>query len=100
MSAGEPTSPNGPAFDRQAHRRRRLTEAAWLLPAAGAALFLIPLLWPGALETAEGVEPVRTSRAILYIFGVWAGLICTALLFGFAVRRLPDTAGTDTSGQG
>ncbi|GHF49236.1 hypothetical protein [Seohaeicola zhoushanensis] len=97
MSAEDPQG--AAALERQGYRRRRLTDAARVLPLVGAALLLVPLLWPGARETAEGVEPVRTSMAILYIFGTWAGLIVAAGLFGLAVRH-QDTGGADGPGQG
>ena len=82
-------------LERHSYRRRRLSDAARLLPIVGAALFLIPLLWPDA---GDGVVDgggdggsngaVPTSLATLYIFGVWAGLIVVAALFGIGTRLL------------
>ena len=53
---------------RGTYRRRRLIDAAGLLPILGALLFLVPLLWVGA---QEGAAP-RTSHVLLYLFAVWA----------------------------
>jgi len=51
---------------RQSYRRRRLADAARLLPVLGLVLFLLPVLWTGSGGTAGGV---------IYLFGVWALLI-------------------------
>lgn len=84
-------------LERQGYRRRRLSDAARVLPVIGAGLLLVPVLWPGVRETTEGVEPVRTSQAILYIFGSWALLIVAAIFFGLAARH-DDSANADSSG--
>ncbi|WP_420586527.1 hypothetical protein [Ruegeria sp.] len=85
MSSGEDRQPSGvrPSvfLERQSYRRRRLSDAARLLPFLGAALLAIPLLWkdnPG----------VPLSSAIFYIFACWVGLIVASLVFGFAARRM------------
>lgn len=100
-SRGEAAPP--PVFlERQSYRRRRLLDAARLLPLMGAALFAVPLLW----ERGEGAEaPVPTSSAILYIFSVWAGLVVVNAAFGRFARGTgradpasPET--TDATGQG
>jgi hypothetical protein len=69
--------PTPPLFvQRETYRSRRLMDAARLLPVLGACLFAVPLLWPD-----EGGGAISTSRAMIYIFGVWALLIvATALL--------------------
>ncbi|WP_120633357.1 hypothetical protein [Ruegeria sp. EL01] len=72
-------------LERQSYRRRRLTDAARLLPFLGAALFALPLLWPGL--SAEG-QAVPLSSAMFYIFACWGGLILVGLIFGMAARRL------------
>lgn len=72
-------------LERQSYRRRRLTDAARLLPFLGAALLAVPLLWPD--HRAEG-EAVPLSSAILYIFACWGLLILVGLVFGIAARRL------------
>ena len=95
-------------LERQTYRRRRLMDAARLLPVLGALLFAVPLLWPAAND-AGGAAPVPTSRAIRYIFVVWALLILGNVWFGLLTRgwsgagRSGDpvdaTDGTDGAGQ-
>lgn len=53
---------------RTGYRLRRLMDAARILPVAGAFLFLLPLLWGGGI----------TRSGIIFIFGVWFGLIVVA----------------------
>ncbi len=91
MSNGRDTEDNNPVvrpsvfLERQSYRRRRLTDAARLLPILGAALFAVPLLWPIGGEEAD---PVPMSAAISYIFICWIALILAGAAFGFAARRL------------
>ena len=54
-------------LERQSYRRRRLTDAAKLLPVVGLVLMFLPMLWSGEGKTAGG---------LIYIFAVWAILIC------------------------
>ncbi|TDK41225.1 hypothetical protein [Antarcticimicrobium luteum] len=84
---GERSERKAPAvfLERQTYRRRRLMDAARLLPVLGALLFAVPLLWPGA-EDAGTAAPVPTSRAIRYIFVVWALLILGNVWFGLLTR--------------
>ncbi len=72
-------------LERQSYRRRRLTDAARLLPFLGAALLAIPLLWPSDLSLGRTVP---LSSAIFYVFVCWAGLIIVSLIFGFAAARM------------
>lgn len=62
---------------RQAYRRRRMGDAARLLPVLGAVLFLAPLLggWGGRTTAGTG----------LWLFAVWLGLIVAAGLLGRAL---------------
>ncbi len=88
---GEDTRVTPPIFlERQSYRRRRLLDAARLLPIMGAALFAVPLLWPRAGGGADGVP---TSSAILYIFSVWAGLIVVNAAFGRLTRGMNQPPG-------
>ncbi len=73
-------------LERETYRRRRIMDAARLLPILGLALFALPLLWPTSEDTAEMGDPVPMSAAVLYIFGVWAFLIGLAFLFGLKSR--------------
>ena len=73
-------------LERETYRRRRIMDAARLLPILGLALFAIPLLWPTPEDAASTGDPVPMSAAVLYVFGVWAGLIVLAFLFGLKSR--------------
>ncbi|WP_170761920.1 hypothetical protein [Ruegeria lacuscaerulensis] len=89
MSPDEDHQPSGARpslfLERQSYRRRRLTDAARLLPFLGAALLALPLLWPGGQDTQDGVP---LSSAIFYIFTCWAAMIVASLIFGIAARRM------------
>jgi len=103
--AGAETKAPSVFLERQTYRRRRLMDAARLLPVLGALMFAVPLLWPGA-DDPGGAAPVPTSRAIRYIFGVWALLILGNIWFGFLTRgwsgtgRSGDAPDTASRGQG
>ena len=56
---------------RAVYRRRRLRDAARLLPFLGVLLLLLPAL---------GREGGRGSEAAIYVFAVWAVLILAAAL--------------------
>lgn len=66
---------------RPTYRRRRLLDAIRALPVLGLLLWLIPLLW------SVPDTPMPASRALIYLFGVWAGLILGAVALIFALRR-------------
>lgn len=90
-------------LEHQSYRRNRLADAARLLPVIGAVVLAVPLLWPSADSAqvlAGEVEAVPMSRAILYIFGAWAGLIALSVLFGMAARRWGQRDGPQRPGQG
>ena len=74
--------PAKPFLARQGYRRRRLADAARVLPLAGAVAFALPLL---------GGAGRGTATAGLYLFGVWAALILAARLLAPRLgARLPD----------
>jgi hypothetical protein len=84
--------PAGPLFlARRSYRRRRLGDAARLLPILGAALFCLPLL--GRAST-----PRETSGTGIYLFLVWLGLIIAAALIGRGLG--PGDAPPGSVGQG
>lgn len=66
--------PRAPLFlAKSGYRRRRLADAARLLPVFGAFLMLLPILWAPAQT-----EPRDTAPDGIYLFLVWAGLIAVA----------------------
>jgi hypothetical protein len=71
---------SGPVFlERANYRRRRVIDAVRLLPVLGALLWAVPLLWtPG--ETSS-------SAALLYIFGIWLGLVVLAVVLSVGLGR-------------
>lgn len=64
------------------YRRRRLRDAARILPFVGAVLFLMPLLWPGRGTGLNG----------LYMLAVWLGLVAVAAILAhwLADEREPE----------
>ncbi len=78
--------PKPPLFyERQVYRRRRMADAARMLPVLGALLFLVPLLW-GPQKTPE----TDTASGGLFLFVAWAGLILIAFVLS---RRLGQGEG-------
>lgn len=84
---GDPRRPGKSIFlEHDSYRLRRLTDAARLLPIFGALLILVPLLWPQP-EPGAAEAGVPMSRAILYIFAIWALLIVAAAGFALGLRK-------------
>ncbi len=83
----KPTRP--PVFlERSGYHRRRMADAAFLLPIFGALLLCTPILWPSTPDAPDQtVSAVSMSGAILYVFGVWLLLIIGAAWFGLWVRK-------------
>ena len=81
--------PAPPVFlQRASYRKRRLRDAAKLVPFLGMVLLAIPLAW----TTGDPAEQIG-ANGVLYIFGVWLLLIVlTAVLTGLmrADASLPD----------
>jgi hypothetical protein len=69
------------------YRQKRVRDAAHLVPLLGVGLLLVPLLWVPS-DQAGGVG---NAAALLYVLGVWAGLILAA--FGLARALRPDEDG-------
>ncbi|MCU0825858.1 MAG: hypothetical protein MUE52_00260 [Tabrizicola sp.] len=75
-----PKSP--PVFlGRTLYRRRRLRDAARLLPVVGVLLLLLPLLWVSDVEVRLG------SGEVVYFFVVWLALIGLAAAFAPGLTR-------------
>ncbi len=82
--------PKRPVFvERRTYRRRRMADAAGLLPVFGVALFGIPLLWGG--EASQGA---LTSDVMIYVFGIWVALAVLAAVVSRDLGREGDP-GTD-----
>ena len=77
--------------ERPAYRRRRMMDAARLLPILGISLLMVPLLWQKPDATGQPGDMVKMSDAIFYVFGVWALMISLAALFGLRARSWSDT---------
>ncbi len=74
---------------RQSYRRRRLGDAAKLIPVIGAILLLMPMLWGGSAQTSGG---------LIYIFSVWAILIVViALISSQLAQSIPETDDPDAT---
>ena len=74
--------PRAPLFlPRPEYRRRRLVDAARLLPVFGAFLVLLPILWAPAETGARD-----TARDGIYLFVIWA------ILVGLAAWLAPGLA--------
>ena len=64
----------GPLFvEASAYRRRRLRDAALMLPVFGAFLVLLPILWAPAATDRRDTAPDG-----IYLFAIWAVLIAVA----------------------
>ena len=67
--------PSAPLFlARAVYRKRRLRDAARMVPILGLFLWLLPALWAGP----AGNGPASAGRDWVYVFAVWAGLIALA----------------------
>ena len=76
---------------RSLYRKRRLSDAAKLLPIFGAVLLLLPLLW------VHQSAPERSSTATnwVYLFIVWSFLILAAACLAKFLNKFED--GNDQS---
>ena len=78
-----------PAFiERRTYRRRRMTDAARLMPFLGAILICLPVLW-----TVSGTREVSTAYAMGYLFLIW--LLLAVLAAGLAYVLQPDDSESD-----
>jgi hypothetical protein len=69
--------PRAPMFlARIPYRRRRLRDAARLLPVLGAFLMVLPLLW-----SPPGTGTRLTSGDVVYFFLIWIALVLVAAAF-------------------
>ncbi|MFV2053180.1 hypothetical protein [Aliiroseovarius sp. YM-037] len=70
----------------EGYRRRRATDAVRLLPFLGLLLWLVFPLLRDPATTPEN----ETAGAVLYVFGVWIGLIICAASLSRPLREPPD----------
>ena len=66
---------------RETYRRRRVMDAARLLPFLGAFVFFVPAIWGGAVGTVPG---------LLYLFLGWVVLIVIAAVIARVLSRHPN----------
>jgi hypothetical protein len=73
--------PKQPLFlARAPYRRRRLRDAARLLPVLGAFLLVLPLLW------SHDLRVTLRSGDVIYFFSIWLVLIGLAAAFAPGLR--------------
>lgn len=78
--------PRAPLFlARTPYRRRRLRDAARLLPVIGAVLLVVPAMWSPA-----GTGGRNLASDSVWFFLVWAGLIAVAAAFAPGLSRPDD----------
>ena len=85
--------PAAPLFlARAVYRKRRLRDAARLLPCLGLFLLLLPAFWAGAAP--GGADWV-------FVFAIWAGLIAAAAVLSprLAEPESESELGTDAGGE-
>jgi hypothetical protein len=77
--------PKRPLFlARAPYRRRRLRDAARLLPVFGVALLILPLLWAG--DVGDRLDRRLTSGEVIYFFMIWSLMIVVAAAFAPGLR--------------
>ena len=82
-----PSRREAPLFlQRQTYRQRRVRDAARALPVLGLVLWMVPLLWMASDSRPGG------SETLLYLFGVWFGLVVAAFWLIRAMDRTDDAA--------
>lgn len=64
------------------YRRRRLRDAARLLPLFGLFFLLLPLIW-----APPGSDGRRFSGDLVYLFGLWVGMIALAAAIAPGLSR-------------
>ena len=79
-------------LERQSYRRRRLIDMIRMLPVIGALLWAIPLLWKSGPD-----GDVPTSVAIIYLFGVWLGMVLLSAVLA-RLLKLAETQSPEKDG--
>jgi hypothetical protein len=84
---------------RAVYRRRRLRDAARLLPLVGVVLMVLPALWSGP-PGQEGATQSGAGSDAVFIFAVWFLLIGGAALLAPALADPERTADPDQAESG
>lgn len=71
-------------LERSSYRRRRLGDAARILPVLGLILLLLPVWW--------APDQVSLTGGALWLFGLWAGLIVLIGALHWALARAEQAA--------
>jgi len=80
--------PRAAFLARRSYRRRRLIDAARMLPLFGAVGLALPLLWQSG-DPADAAGGGGAARTGLLLFGLWFALIGAAALIARLLRVLP-----------
>lgn len=70
-------------LERDGYRRRRIADAARIVPVFGGILIMVPLIW---VKGPEG--GITTVQAFLYIFGIWAIMVGLAAFMSPLLKRI------------
>ena len=77
---------NTPVFlERQSYRRRRLIDLIRMMPLIGALLWAVPLLWQSGADST-----MPTSKAIIYLFAVWLGMVVSGAVLARLLKKAED----------
>lgn len=71
--------------EKRTYRKRRLMDAAKVMPVLAIFLWCVPLIWP---QSGDGA--VTSATALVYIFGAWTGLIILTWILSLALRHTMD----------
>ncbi len=77
--------PSSLFVEREVYRKRRMIDAARVLPILGAALFLLPVLW----RSPEGLG-LPTTHLMGYLFGIWLLLTVGAAALSSYIASIPE----------
>jgi hypothetical protein len=86
--------PRPPLFvGRSTYRRRRLADAARILPVLGMVLVVLPMLWAPADDGTRS-----TALDGIYLFAIWGALIGAAALLAPRLDTAPPDARDEPEG--
>lgn len=76
--------------EQQSYRRRRLRDAARLLPVLLAVLVAVPAYW---LAETEAAGRMGTRSVGIYLFAIWGAAVAAAALLALALGDDPGEEG-------